>query len=403
MKMAHVPPLADLLDGMAAPALGATAVGRPSVPEHHTSTIMIVDDEATNIRVARKYLEMEGYVNFLTTTEPTLVMELVRREMPDIILLDIVMPEVSGLELLAELHDDEELARIPTIVLTASDDEQIKLAALGRGATDFLPKPVNRAELVMRVRNALTVKAHHDHLKDYARELASQVRQRTSELSASRLELIHCLGRLAEFRDNETGRHVVRVGHYAGILARQLGLDEDFVEVILHAAPLHDIGKVGVPDSILLKPCRLMPEEIEIIEKHPRYAKAIFEPISADELRMWRSHTSIGGMIMDLRSSPIMAMAAQIALTHHEKWDGTGYPLGLSGESIPLAGRITAVADVFDALSSKRPYKPVIPVDKCFEEIEQQSGTHFDPRLVAAFLAARAAIVEVRMEYADID
>jgi putative two-component system response regulator len=191
------------------------------------------------------------------------------------------------------------------------------------------------------------------------------------------------------------------VGHYAGILGRQLGLDESLVEVIQHAAPLHDIGKVGIPDAILLKPGRLTPEEFEVVKMHPRFAKGIFEPMAADELRMWRSHTSFGEVIMNVESSPIMAMAAQIALTHHEKWDGTGYPLGLSGEDIPLAGRITAVADVFDALSSERPYKSAIPVDKCFEEIKQLAGTHFDPRLVEAFLAARPAVVEISMEYAN--
>ena len=367
------------------------------------SKIMIVDDEPINIRATCKHLKQAGYTNFVSTTEATQAIELIRRESPDVLILDIMMPEVSGLEILASLHDDEELAHIPTIVLTASDNEQTKIEALSWGATDFLGKPVNATELIVRVRNALIVKAYQDHLKDYARELANQVRLRTKELTASRLELIHCLGRVAEYRDNETGRHVIRVGCYAGIIGRQLGLDEDLVELIQHAAPLHDMGKVGIPDAILLKPGKLTPEEFEVIEKHPRFAKRIFEPMSPDELRMWRSHTSLGGSIMDVQSSPIMTMAAQIALTHHEKWDGTGYPLGLSGENIPLAGRITAVADVFDALSSKRPYKPAMPVEKCFQMIEEESAAHFDPKLVVAFLAARAAVIEVRMEYADVE
>jgi putative two-component system response regulator len=367
-----------------------------------TSKIMIVDDEPISLRVTRKYLKLAGYANFISTTEATQAIELVRRERPDILLLDMVMPEVSGLDILASLRDEAELAYIPTIVLTADDNEQTRLEALKLGVTDFLNKPVNPTELIVRVRNALIVKAHHDHLTNYASELASQIRQQTKELAASRLELIHCLARVAEYRDSETGRHVVRVGHYAGILGRQLGLDESLVEIIQHAAPLHDIGKVGIPDAILLKPGKLTPEEFEIIKTHPRFAKAIFEPMAPDELRMWRSHTSFGEVIMNMQNSPIMAMAAQIALTHHEKWDGTGYPLGLSGDDIPLAGRITAVADVFDALSSKRPYKPTIPVDECFKEIKQLAGTHFDPKLVEAFLAARPAIVEIRMEYADL-
>ena len=367
------------------------------------SKIMIVDDEPIHIRVTRKYLERAGYANFISATEPTQAMELIRREMPDILLLDIVMPEVSGFEILACLHDDEELAHIPTVVLTAALDEQTRLEALNWGATDFLAKPVNPTELIVRVRNALIVKAHRDHLKDYARELADQVRQRTKELTASRLELIHCLARVAEYRDNETGRHVIRVGHYARILSRQLGLDESLGELISHAATLHDIGKVGIPDAILLKPGKLTPEEFEVIQTHPCLAKGMFEPLSPDELRLWRSHTSLGEVIMNAQSSPLITMAAQIALTHHERWDGTGYPLGLSGEDIPLAGRITALADVFDALSSKRPYKLAMPVDKCFQEIKRASGTHFDPKLVEAFLAARTAVVAIRMEYADVE
>ena len=253
----------------------------------------------------------------------------------------------------------------------------------------------------MRVRNALLVKAHHDHLKGYARELELQVRQRTAELAASRLELIHCLARTAEFRDNETGRHVVRVGRYAEIIARRLGLSEEFVELIGHAAPLHDMGKVGIPDYILLKPGKLVPEEYEIMQKHSIYGKQTFEPLSEQELQAIRMHTFMGEMIMDVQSSPIITMAAKIALTHHEKWDGTGYPMGLKGETIPLAGRITAIADVFDALSSKRPYKSAFSLDRCFLIMEEGRGTHFDPNAVDAFLASREAVTQVYSELLD--
>jgi putative two-component system response regulator len=330
-------------------------------------------------------------------------MEMVAQEMPDVILIDVMMPHISGLEILAKLREDERLAHIPAIVLTASDNDQTKMEALELGAADFLSKPVNAAELVVRVRNALLVKAHHDHLKNYARELERQVRERTSELAASRLELIHCLARAAEYRDNETGRHVIRVGCYAEIIARKLGLDEQVIEMIGHAAPLHDMGKVGIPDGVLLKPDKLAPDEFEIMQRHSVYGKHIFEPMSHDEWRTFKSHTFLGEMIMDVDSSPIITMAAKIALTHHEKWDGTGYPLGLAREDIPLAGRITAVADVFDALSNKRPYKPAFPLDKCFAIIQEGSGTHFDPIVAEAFLASREAIVDVRMQYADID
>lgn len=378
------------------PAAAIAALGQ-------TAKIMIVDDEPLNVKLVQKHLKVAGYQNFITSSDPRTFTEMLSRETPDVLLLDIMMPFVSGLEILRRVRDDERLAHVPAIILTASDSDETRMEALELGATDFLTKPVNAAELVVRVRNALVVKAHHDHLKDYSRKLEEEVRRRTSELANSRLELIHCLARTAEFRDNETGRHVVRVGRYAEIIARQLGLDEAAVELIGHAAPLHDMGKVGVPDAVLLKQGKLTPDELEIMQKHSLYGKRTFEPMSRDEWQSFKSHTFLGEMIMDVESSPIITMAAKVALTHHEKWDGTGYPLGLCKEDIPLAGRITAVADVFDALSSKRPYKPAFPLDKCFASIQEGSGSHFDPRVVGAFLACREAVVQVRMEHADVE
>lgn len=365
--------------------------------------IMIVDDEPINIKVVQKHLKLAGYQNFVTCSDPREALETIIAEMPDVILIDIMMPYVSGLDILRMMREDKRLAIIPTIVLTASDNEQTKLEALELGAADFLSKPVNSAELVARVRNALLVKSHHNHLKNYAKELEQQVRRRTAELAASRLELIHCLARAAEYRDNETGRHVIRVGRYAEIIAKKMGLDEVTAELIGHAAPLHDMGKVGIPDSILLKQDKLTPEEFEIMQKHSLYGKHTFEPMSRDEWRTFKAHTFLGEMIMDVESSPIITTAAKIALTHHEKWDGTGYPLGLSGEDIPLAGRITAVADVFDALSSRRPYKPAFPMGRCFEIIQEGYGTHFDPKVVDAFMACREAIINIRIEHTDVD
>jgi len=368
-----------------------------------TAKIMIVDDEPVNVKVVQKYLKLAGYRHFATSTDPRPVMEMIANEMPDAILIDVMMPFISGLQILEKLRQDERLAHIPTIVLTASDNERTKMEALDLGATDFLAKPVNSAELIVRVRNALLVKAHYDHLKNYARDLEQQVRHRTAELAASRLELIHCLARTAEFRDNETGRHVIRVGRYVEIIAREWGMDEQSVELIGHAAPLHDMGKVGIPDCILLKPSKLTPNEFEIMRKHTVYSQHTFEPMSEEELQKFRAHTFMGEMIMDVQSSPIITMAAKIALTHHEKWDGTGYPIGLRGEEIPLAGRITAVADVFDALSNKRPYKPAFPLERCFQIMEEGRGTHFDPKVLEAFLACREAIAQVHKELADLD
>ncbi len=368
-----------------------------------TAKVMIVDDEPVNVKVVQKYLKLAGYQHFVTSTDPRPVMEMISQEMPDVILIDIMMPFVSGLQILQSLRDDERLAHVPTIVLTASDNEQTKMEALELGAADFLSKPVNSAELIVRVRNALLVKTHHDHLKNYARDLERQVRRRTAELAASRLELIHCLARTADFRDNETGRHVVRVGRYAEIIAQGLGMDEQFVELIGHAAPLHDMGKVGIPDCVLLKPGKLVRDEFEIMQKHTVYGERAFEPMSDEEWQTFRSHTFMGEMIMDVQSSPIITMAAKIALTHHEKWDGTGYPTGLKGSEIPLSGRITAIADVFDALSSKRPYKPAFELDRCFQIMEEGRGTHFDPKALDAFLAGRGAVAQVYAELADPD
>jgi putative two-component system response regulator len=368
-----------------------------------SSTVMIVDDEPINIKVVQKYLKMAGYEHFVTTTEPMAVLEILSVRKPDVLLLDIMMPGMSGLDILKQMRTRDHWMRIPVIVLTAADNEAIRAQALELGATDFLAKPVNPTDLIPRVRNALVVKAHRDHLQEYAQRLEREVHKRTAELAASRLELIHCLARAGEYRDNETGKHVIRVGRYAGIIARQLGLDEAAAELIEHAATLHDMGKIGIPDAILLKPGKLTPDEFEIMQRHCAYGKRTFEPMSIDEWQKFKSHTFLGEMIMDVASSPIIAVAAKIALAHHEKWDGTGYPLGLSGEDIPLAARITAVADVFDALSSKRPYKPALPLDRCFAIMEDGRGTHFDPKVLEAFLSQREAIVRIRMDYADIE
>jgi putative two-component system response regulator len=385
-------------------AASAASSAQPSSAneDYKSAKILIVDDEGFNIKVVQAHLTLAGYSRFVSSTDPRPVLAMITSEMPDVILLDIMMPAISGLDILRMVQADDDLKHIPVIILTAAESEEIKLEALELGAADFLNKPVNLPELVARVRNVLLVKSHQDHLKDYARELAHQVRQRTAELAMSRLELIHCLARTAEFRDNETGKHVARVGRYAELIAQQLGLDENTVELIAHAAPLHDMGKVGVPDSILLKPGKLTPEEYEIMQQHSIHGKQAFEPMSDSEWRMFKSHTVLGQTIMDVESSPLIKMAAKIALTHHEKWDGSGYPLGLSGEDIPLAGRITAVADVFDALSSPRPYKPAIALNRCFEVMEEGRGTHFDPKVLDAFFACRDAIVAVRMDLADV-
>lgn len=219
---------------------------RLSPPTEQKSKILIVDDESINIKVARKYLMLAGYTDFAVSTDPTEVMALLEREKPDLLLLDIMMPGVSGLDILRDLRAEERYARLPVLILTAIDDREVKARALNLGATDFLPKPVDPTDLVPRVRNALVLKAHHDHLQNYARELEREVRARTAELEESRQEVIHCLARAAEYRDSETGRHIIRVGRYVGIIARELGLDESTADLLAQAALLHDVGKIGI-------------------------------------------------------------------------------------------------------------------------------------------------------------
>jgi putative two-component system response regulator len=374
---------------------------RLAEPKGQQATVMIVDDEELNIALLEAYLKEAGYQNCRSTVDSVDALELIRKEPPDVVLTDLMMPKLSGFDVLAAMRSDSHLQRIPVIILTASSDTDNKLHALELGATDFLAKPVDPSELVLRVRNTLTAKAYQDQLANYSARLEHEVRTRTAELEAARLEAIHCLARAAEFRDDDTGRHVVRVGRYAAIIARRLGFDKKRVEIFELAAQLHDVGKIGVPDSILLKPGKLDPEEFALMKKHCDFGKTITQPLSDDEFRELARHTEVGALIIGAPGSPMMRLAAMIAQTHHERWDGTGYPSGLKGEAIPIEGRITAVADVFDALASVRPYKAPFPIEKCFAILREERGRHFDPQVIDAFFQCTAEILRVKDELAD--
>ncbi|MFI5456029.1 MAG: HD domain-containing phosphohydrolase [Isosphaerales bacterium] len=384
-----------------APRTSGPGDGAPDEPPRpfDGATIMIVDDEPTTIRVVQRYLMDEGHMRFVTTSDPGQAMSMVTWERPDLLLLDIMMPLVNGLEILEAIRKDPEVASTPVIILTAGTDRATRLEALRRGATDFLQKPVDPSELAVRVRNNLMVKAHQDHLKDHSRTLEAAVRARTAELENSRRDIIRCLARAAEFRDDDTGRHVLRVGQYARLIGAELGFDEVDLDILEQAAQLHDVGKIGIPDEILLKPARLAPEEFEQMSWHCNYGKRILETNGL----LAQEHVEIGATILDSGNSPVLKMATSIALTHHERWDGTGYPLGLAGEDIPLEGRITAVADVFDALCSKRPYKSAFPLENCFKILEDGRSSHFDPSVLDAFLRRREEVVQVQIVYADVD
>ena len=379
------------------PAANRDAEGHQRL-EH--ARITMVDDEQLNIDVVQAYLEEASFSNFRSTTNSLQAIELIRDYQPDVVLLDLMMPEVDGFEILETMREDERLQRIPVIVLTAASSS-FKLQALELGATDFLGKPVDPSELVLRMRNTLEAKAYKDHLESYSSRLESEVQLRTRELESARQEALLCLARAAECRDDDTGHHVIRVGRYAAIIARQLGFTNNQVELLEQAAQLHDIGKIGIPDSILLKADRLTPEEIEFMRHHCEFGKRIIEPTTAADSAILQQNTEMGRRFAGVKSSPVMKLAASIALTHHERWDGTGYPARLAGNEIPIEGRITSVADVYDALSSKRPYKQAFPPEKCLEILDEGRGTQFDPRVLDAFFASYADIVRVSTEFTD--
>lgn len=366
-----------------------------------SAKIMIVDDEPLNVMTYRQHLRMEGYENFVTTSNAREALHLLRNERPDVLLLDIRMPEISGLDILRVIGLDPLLQHIPVLILTAAADPATRKEALDLGASDFLQKPIDPNELLPRVRNAVVIKKHFDMASSEATRLELQIERRTRQLEATRQQLILCLARAAEHRDNDTGNHVIRVGRYTSIIARQMGYPDNRLEMLEQAAQLHDVGKIGIPDSILFKPGKLAFDEYELIKRHCALGRQIIEPISEKEWNILKTHTRIGESMLHVRSSSLLMLAARIAQTHHERWDGHGYPLGLQGQDIPLEGRIVAVADVFDALSSKRPYKEPFPREKCFEILMEGRGSQFDPSVIDAFFDCAQEIVEIQLLLMD--
>ncbi len=363
--------------------------------------ILIIDDEELVIRVVRRFLVSDGYQNFTTITDPRQALAEIERVQPDVVLLDIMMPNITGLDLLKVRKKVPHLQPIPFIILSATSDNQIKRQALELGATDFLGKPVDPSDLILRVQNALIVKHHYDYVSNYATELEGQVRLRTQQIEKSREQIIHCLARAAEYRDNETGDHVLRVGKYCSVIANQLGFNEEYCRQISLAAQLHDVGKIGIPDSVLLNPGKLSNEEFGVMKEHCALGNKIMEPLAVADAERIRRHADMGGFIMDGVDSPMLELATTIARTHHEKWDGTGYPNQLKGEEIPIEGRICCVADVYDALCSERPYKPSFPLRKCLEIMLSERGTRFDPIVVDAFFERINDIEQIRSQHRD--
>lgn len=332
----------------------------------NSSRILIVDDQEANVRLLEMILSVAGFLEHADTTDPRQVMPLYESYQPDLILLDLQMPHMDGYavmeQLTAALPPDTYL---PILVLTGDISPATKKRALAAGADDFLSKPLDTSEVVLRIRNLLQIRHLHDQLRKQNQTLDARVRERTEQLIEAQLEIFNRLAIAAEYRDDATGEHTQRVGNLSAIIARGLGQTPEQVELLRLASTLHDVGKIGLPDRVLLKEGSLSGGEFEIV----------------------KSHTQIGAEILGRSKFAMMQMAREIALSHHERWDGSGYPLRLKGEQIPLCGRIVAIADVFDALTHNRPYKEAWRMEDAVAEIKKQSGRQFDPQLVDVFLS----------------
>lgn len=348
--------------------------------------VLIVDDEVNNRTYLDTLLTSEGYAT-LQAHDGQMALDIIKSHQPDLILLDAMMPVLNGFELAEKLKSDEATKIIPIIMLTSLTDRTSKMRALQCGVEEFVTKPVDRAELWIRVRNLLRLKEYNDFLSDYSRTLEIQVEERTAQLLSSYFDSMFSIMRAAEFRDKETGKHIHRIAFYCKELAIDLGMPSEFVDTIYHASPLHDVGKIGIPDHILLKPGPHTPEEWEIMKTHAALGNNI--------LGQGRS------------SSPFTIMGAEIALNHHEHWDGSGYPNGLQGEDIPLSARIMIIADVYDALRSKRPYKPAFTHEHTMQIMLEGDGrtspTHFDPMVLVSFKRLSERFRQIFDTHADED
>lgn len=331
---------------------------------YENAKVLLVDDEQYNLLLLEEILKNAGYRHLLSTTDPRQALPLFIEKQPDILLLDLHMPHLDGFAVMRQLASRiPEGFYFPVLVITGETTPEVKHHALGEGAKDFLTKPFDATEVLLRVRNLLTTRFLTQQLADQNLQLEEKVRERTHELDLAQEEILHRLGQAAEYRDDDTKEHTRRIGRLAAMLTEIMGWTPGQVELMRRAAPLHDLGKIGVPDNILLKPDKLTEDEFEMV----------------------KIHVTIGAKTLSGSRSPLLQLAEIIALTHHEHWDGTGY-LKLKKDEIPLPGRIVTVADVFDALTHKRPYKEAWPIERARAEIQAQAGRRFDPQVVEAFL-----------------
>ncbi len=336
---------------------------RPAAVEPHEGKILVVDDDPINIAIIEKILRSDGYHRIDSTIDPGAVRALHRNNHYDLIALDIHMPIWSGFDVLQQLSNDNPQDYLPVLVLTSDDSLETHHRCLASGAKDFISKPFKREEVLLRVRNILEVRMLHNQLREQKDHLEEKVLERTQQLYSTQIKLIDSLAKTAEYRDSHSGSHVFRISQYAYLVARELGLTQEECELLQQASPMHDMGKIAIPDQVLLKCGGLDDEEWQTVKTHPE----------------------IGAKILGAHDSKLMQIAATIARTHHERWDGSGYPAGLKGEEIPLYSRIVAVCDVFDALTSDRPYRESWKVSKALNYLRENAGHQFDPEVVASF------------------
>jgi putative two-component system response regulator len=335
-------------------------------PPFNHARILVVDDQPANVVLLERLLERWGYDNVVATTDSSEVFRLCHEAEPDLVLLDLHMPEPDGFAVMELLeHLTAGPTRLPILVLTADITPTARHRALSLGARDFVGKPFDPTEVQLRVANLLEMRRLQVELLGQNESLAARVRERTLDLEEARFEVLDRLALAAEYRDDDTQEHARRIGRTSVLIAERLGLCTEMRELLVRAAPLHDVGKIGIPDSILLKPARLTDEEFEVM----------------------KDHAQIGAELLSGGRSPVLQLAREIALTHHERWNGTGYPNGLIRDGIPLVGRIVSVADVFDALTHTRPYKEAWPIDRAVREICDAGARQFDPAVVEAFQA----------------
>ncbi len=344
-----------------------------------TYRVLIVDDVAANLRLLESMIKRMAECETITFTDPRQGLAWAKDHEADFIIVDYQMPDLNGTEFITRLRAIPGRHDVPILMITANDQKQIRYRALDAGATDFLIKPIDSVEFMARANNLLQLGASRKALANRADWLAQEVRKATFEIVQRERETVVRLSKAAEYRDPETGAHILRMAHYSECIAHALHLPVEQCSLLLDAAPMHDIGKVGIADHILLKPGRLTPQEFEVMKLHASY----------------------GYEILKESASSVLQAGAEIARAHHEKFDGSGYPDGLQGEDIPIFSRIVAVADVFDALTSERPYKKAWTLERAAEHIKACSGTHFDPRCVDAFFANWNKVLEIRQRFND--